>query len=369
MIFHYFIAYFSQSILQLHSIKTGQIFRKHPLRMKSFGSMSLDKTQTEMFFDLKSFLSPATVYRYNFTDPNAEPTVFYKMKPNVNGFDEANYDVEQVFYPSRDGTKIPMFIVQKKTTKNQVGSRPTLLYGYGGFNSPQLPTFQLDWFFFVNSFDGVLAVANIRGGGEYGSKWHRDGILLKKQNSYDDFHAAAEYLIENQYTTPNKLAIRGESNGGLLVGACINQRPDLYGAAVAQVGIMDMIRYYLFVVQTTQIPEFGDPEKRADFMNILKYSPLHNIHTPNSTKKQYPATLITTADHDDVVSPLHSFKYTATLQHAVQGNQHQSNPILMKLLKDAGHSDLKPTYKLIDQESDILTFLYRALSIEKELRN
>lgn len=332
--------------------------------MQSVAVITQGKTKSEIFIQLQSFVSPGIIYRYDFADPNAKPTVLYEMKPNLNGFDANNFDVKQVFYPSLDGTKVPMFIMQKKTTKSKSGPKPTLLYGYGGFANAQKPTFHLDWFFFVNSFDGIFALANIRGGNEYGTKWYEDGKLLNKQNSYDDFHAAAEYLIENQYTTRNKLAIRGISNGGILIGACISQRPSLYGAAVALAGVMDMLRYHLFTGGAIGLAEYGDPESPVYFHNFLKYSPLHTVHTPNGTQTQYPSTLITTADHDDRVPPLHSYKLTAALQHAVQGNNYQNNPILMKLLKDAGHNDGKPTYKLINFESDILTFLYRALHIE-----
>lgn len=356
-----------QSVLRLFSIETGKFIREIPLGMDAVVDITEGKTKSEVFVQVESFVSPGIIYRYDFSDPNAKPTVIYEMKPNLRGFDQKNFEVEQVFYHSLDGTRIPMFLMQKISTKNKIGPKPTLLYGYGGFASPQLPTFNLEWFFFVNSFDGIFALPNIRGGGEYGEKWHRDGMSLKKQNSFNDFQAAAEYLITNQYTTRNQLSISGISNGGLLIGACINQRPDLYGAAIVQAGDLDLIRYHLFTSGSDALPEYGDPNNPIQFKNILKISPMHNVHTPNSTQFQYPATLITTADHDDRIPPLISYKFTATLQHAVQGNKYQTNPIIMKLLKDAGHHDGKPTYKLIDQETDILTFLYRALAIDIEL--
>lgn len=353
--------------MQLHSIDTGALIREFPLGMGALGGISIDKTRTELFFQKVSFLSPGVVYRYNLTDPNAEPVLFYEMKPNSSGFDEKKFEVKQVFYRSRDGTKIPMFIVQKRTTKSKVGPKPLLLYGYSGFGASILPSFDLSRFFFVNSFDGILAVANLRGGGEYGSNWRDDGSLLKKQNSFDDFHAAAEYLIKNRYTTRDQIAINGASNGGLLVGTCINQRPDLYGAAVSRVGVYDMIRSHLFTIGNVTTPTNGYIKDKVHFRNLLQYSPLHNVHKPNSTQNQYPATLIQSCDHDDRVSPLHSYKFTATLQHAVQGNKYQKKPILMRILKDAGHESGKPTYKLIEQESEMLTFLYRALSIKINL--
>ena len=219
----------------------------------------------------------------------------------------------------------------------------------------------------MNSLDGVYALANIRGGGEYGRKWKDDGILLNKQNGFDDFHAAAEYLIDQKYTTKSKLAIIGGSNGGLLVGACINQRPNLYGAAVAIAGVYDLLRNHLFTIQTIVIPEYGNPAEKIHFDNLLKLSPLHNVHAPNSTQYQYPSTLILSADHDDRVSPLQSYKFTAALQHAVQGNKYQKNPILMSITKNSGHGGGKPTYMTIKFTTDMVTFLYRALSIKTEI--
>lgn len=347
----------------MHSLETGKLIRRFSLDIGNIDEISGRKNQSEFFFQLKSFLTPGIIYRYDFAEPNANLTVYREVKLNLDGFDKNNFDLKQVFYLSRDGTKIPMFIVQKKSTKT--GPKPTLLYGYGGFSIPYTPLFQPSWLFFVNSFDGILAVANICGGGEYGEKWHDAGRLLNKQNVFNDFQDAARYLVEQKYTEHKLIAIQGESNGGLLIGACINQRPDLFGAAVAQVGVMDMLRFHKFTIGAAWISEFGDPEEEIHFENLLKYSPLHNVHKPNNTKNQYPATLITTADHDDRVSPLHSLKFAATLHHAVQGNEYQKNPILLRVYSDAGHGgDGKPTSKAIDADTDILTFLYRALHLK-----
>lgn len=327
--------------------------------------MSGDKKYSEFFFKLQSFLSPGTIYRYDFTYPDIEPTVYREVKLNLNGFNKNDFSVQQVFYSSYDGTKIPMFIVQKKTNDN--GPKPCLLYGYGGFNYPLQPSFDEDWLFFINNFNGILAVANIRGGGEYGDKWHDSGRLLNKQNSYDDFQAAAEYLIRKKFTKTTKLAIEGASNGGLLVGVSINQRPDLFGAAVAKVGVMDLLRYHKFTIGAAWTSDYGNPDEHIHFDNLWKISPLHNVHAPNSTKYQYPATFITTADHDDRVSPLHSLKFAATLQYSIRENKFQKNPILLRVYSKAGHGGGKPISKKIEESSDVLTFLYRALHISTSI--
>lgn len=345
----------------MHSLETGQLIRKFPLEIGEIVAMSGDKKYSEFFFKLESFLSPGTIYRYDFAHPDTEPAVFREVKLNLDDFDKNDFDVQQVFYPSYDGTKIPMFIVQKKTQQN--GPKPCLLYGYGGFNYPIQPGFSENWMFFINSFNGVLAVANIRGGGEYGDRWHDGGRLLKKQNSYDDFQAAAEYLIHNKYTERSKLAIEGASNGGLLIGVSINQRPDLFGAAVAKVGVMDLLRYHKFTIGAAWASDYGNPDEKVHFENLRKFSPLHNIHAPNSTKYQYPSTLITTADHDDRVSPLHSLKFAATLQNTIKENEFQKNPILLRVYSKSGHGGGKPTSKKIEESSDVLTFLYQALHI------
>ncbi|XP_031619183.1 prolyl endopeptidase-like [Contarinia nasturtii] len=353
-----------KDILKVHCLETGKLLRKFPLEIGTIVGFSGNEKYSEVFYQLESFLTPGTIYRYDFSNPDTEPTVFIENKLNLNGFDKKNFKVEQVFYPSHDGTKIPMFIVQKKTASK---TKPVLLHGYGGFNIAIPPEFKVPFLFFVNAFDGILAIANIRGGAEYGQKWHDAGKLLNKQNVFDDFQAAAEYLVTQKYTINKKIAIYGRSNGGLLVGACINQRPELFGAAVAQVGVMDMLRFHKFTSGHSWITDYGDPDEKVHFDNLYKFSPLHNVHVPNSTVNQYPPTIILTGDHDDRVSPLHSLKLTATLQHAVKNNKFQNNPILLRVYSKAGHGDGKPIAKRIEEETDIHTFLYQSLQIDADI--
>lgn len=346
----------------MHALDTGKLIRKFPLEIGQIVSFSGSRKHSEIFYQLVSFLTPGTIYRYDFAKPEVEPSLLREVKLNLEGFDKNNFIVEQVFYPSKDGTKIPMFIVQKKSDKK--GPKPCLIYGYGGFNISLQPTFSVTLLFLIDAFDGILAFPNIRGGGEYGEKWHNSGRLLNKQNGFDDFQAAAEYLVQKNYTEPKKIAIQGGSNGGLLVGACINQRPDLFGAAVAQVGVMDMLRFHKFTIGHAWISDYGNPDEKVHFENLYKFSPLHNVRSPNSTEQQYPSTLILTADHDDRVSPLHSLKFAAALHHAIKDNLYQKNPVLLRVYNKAGHGAGKPTAKKIEEATDILAFLYQALHIE-----
>jgi prolyl oligopeptidase len=247
-----------------------------------------------------------------------------------------------------------MFIVHKKGIRLD-GNNPTLLYGYGGFNISLTPSFSVSRIVWLE-MGGVFAMPNLRGGGEYGEEWHRAGTKLKKQNVFDDFIAAAEWLINNKYTSPKKLAISGGSNGGLLVGAVLNQRPELFGAALPAVGVMDMLRFHKFTIGWAWTSEYGSPDNPDEFKAIYAYSPLHNIK--KGTK--YPAVLITTADHDDRVVPAHSFKYAATLQEAQAGTA----PILIRIETRAGHGAGKPTSKQIDEQADIYAFLIKNLEIK-----
>jgi prolyl oligopeptidase len=260
-------------------------------------------------------------------------------------FDPADYDVRQVRYRSKDGTEVPMFLVRRKDLP--AGPRPTLLYGYGGFNISSQPIFQPRWLTWVD-MGGVLAVANIRGGGEFGAEWHDAGRLAKKQNVFDDFIGAAEYLIAQGITSNKSLAIEGRSNGGLLVGAVVNQRPDLFAAALPGVGVMDMLRFDRFTAGRYWVDDYGYPNKEADFRTLWAYSPYHNIK-PNVA---YPATLVTTADTDDRVVPGHSFKYIAALQQANPGGK----PHLIRIETRAGHGSGKPTDKQIEEYSDMYAF-------------
>ena len=296
----------------------------------------------DVFYSFNSLTVPPTIYRYEIA--TRKSSVF--RQPKVPGYDATRYETKQVFYPSKDGTKIPMFIVHRKGLKLD-GSNPTLLYAYGGFNVVQSPTFSAARLAILEQ-GAVYASANIRGGGEYGEKWHEQGMKLKKQNVFDDFIAAAEWLIANKYTSTPKLAIQGGSNGGLLVGAVMNQRPDLFGVAIPQVGVMDMLRFDKFTIGWNWKADYGSSEDPAEFKALYAYSPLHNI------KKgvKYPATLITTADHDDRVVPAHSFKYAATLQEMAS----RDTPILIRIETSSGHgaSNLQ---KSLETAADIYAFM------------
>lgn len=357
-----------KSALKVHDLATGKFLRTFPLEIGQIIAFSGDKKYSEVFYQLTSFLTPGTIYKFDFAKLNEEPAILREVKLQLEGFEKNNFTVEQVFYPSRDGTQIPMFIVQKKPQEGKEKlSKPCLLYGYGGFSISIQPMFSITFLMFVDAFDGVLAIPNIRGGGEYGEKWHNGGRLLNKQNCFDDFQAAADYLVANNYTEHKRIAIQGGSNGGLLVGACINQRPDLFGAAVAQVGVMDMLRFHKFTIGYAWISDYGNPDEKEHFENLYKISPVHNVHTPLSENEQYPSTLILTADHDDRVSPLHSLKFAAELHHAVKGSEYQKNPILLRVYSKAGHGAGKPTAKKIEEATDILTFLYRVLNVDTEI--
>jgi prolyl oligopeptidase len=306
-------------------------------------------TDSELFYSFVSYTSPAAIYRYDLQ--SNQSTVYKKSKLS---FDPSQYETEQVFYSSKDGTRVPMLLVHRKGLKRD-GQNPTLLYGYGGFNIAMTPTFN-PWFLGWMEAGGVLAVANLRGGSEYGEAWHQAGTKLHKQNVFDDFIAAAEWLIANKYTSTPKLAIHGGSNGGLLIGAVLNQRPELFGAAMPAVGVMDMLRYNKFTIGAAWEGDYGSPQKADEFKALRAYSPLHNIRTG----VHYPPTLITTSDHDDRVVPGHSFKYTATLQAAQAGPA----PILIRIETRAGHGAGKPTTKLIEEATDRFAFLVRELHMK-----
>ncbi|XP_058987087.1 prolyl endopeptidase-like [Musca domestica] len=354
-----------KSLLQVNSLETGELLGVFDLDIGNIDAFWGDKSESELFYKFSSYLTPGIIYHFDFKWKNFSPKVLRSTKLNLEGFSPSDYRVEQVFYESKDSTKIPMFVVYKNSNTEQRTPRPCFLYGYGGFNSIMNPSFSIKNLMFIETFDGVVAHPNLRGGGEYGEKWHRAGRLLNKQNVFDDFQAAAEFLIAKNYTTKDRLVIKGISNGGLLVGACINQRPDLFGAAVAQVGVMDMLRYHKFTIGYIWCSEYGDPDEKEHFENLLKYSPLHNVRTPKSAEEEYPSTLVITADHDDRVSPLHSLKFVAALQEAVRNSEYQKNPILLRVYSKAGHGEGKPTSKIIEEATDVLTFILRSLNIDK----
>jgi len=306
------------------------------------------RKDTDTYYSYTSFNTPPIVYRYNL-DSNASE-VF--LQPTVP-FDAGEYETTQVFYTSRDGVRIPMFLTARKGVR-RTGVNPVLLYGYGGFNASMTPAFSASRLLWME-MGGIFAQANLRGGGEYGRDWHDAGRRENKQNVFDDFIAAAEWLIANGYTTPRKLAIQGGSNGGLLVGACLTQRPELFGAALPAVGVMDMLRFHLFTIGWAWKSDFGDPGVPEDFKTLLAYSPLHNI-APGT---HYPPVLVTTSDHDDRVVPCHSYKFAAALQAAQAGDA----PILIRVETQAGHGAGKPTAKVIEEVADQWAFLMRALYI------
>lgn len=300
-----------------------------------------NKEENEAFFSYTSFIYPSTVFSYDIAANRAE--VLYQSEID---FDPSLYESKQVFYTSKDGTRVPMFIVHKAGLKLD-GNNPVYLYGYGGFNVSLTPTFSVSRLLFIEQ-GGVFAVSNLRGGGEYGEAWHRAGTKLQKQNVFDDFIAAAEYLIDEKYTKPEKIAIAGGSNGGLLVGACMTQRPDLFAVALPAVGVMDMLRFHKFTIGWAWADDYGSSEDSTEFKYLLRYSPLHNLKAGTC----YPATMVTTADHDDRVVPAHSFKFAATLQE----HQDCSKPALIRIETNAGHGAGKPISKLIDEATDIWAF-------------
>jgi len=306
----------------------------------------------EMFYSFTSFLYPTTVYRYDLKTRRSD--VF--RAPKV-AFDPNLYETRQVFYSSKDGTRVPMFITSKKGIPLD-GSNPTLLYAYGGFNISMTPSFSpanLVWM----EMGGIYAQANLRGGGEYGKAWHEGGMLANKQNVFDDFIAGAQYLIQQKYTSTPKLAIRGGSNGGLLIGAVENQRPDLFGATLPEVGVMDMLRFQKFTIGWAWTSDYGSSDDSTQFNFLRAYSPLHNIK-PGTC---YPPTLAFTADHDDRVVPGHTFKYVATLQAA----QACANPVLVRIETKSGHGAGRPTTKLIDEAADRFAFLVKELRMSPSL--
>ncbi len=317
----------------------------------SLGGFSGKMKDNTAFYSFTSFNYPTTVFKYSIEENLSE--LFYT--PEVN-FDAEAYETKQVFYTSKDGTEVPMFIVHKKGLELD-GTNPTLLYGYGGFNISMTPSFSTTRAVWLEQ-GGVFALANIRGGGEYGEEWHKAGTVLQKQNVFDDFIAAAEFLIHENYTSSKRLGIYGASNGGLLIGAVVNQRPELFAAAIPMVGVMDMLRFHKFTIGRYWTVDYGSSDDPEQFKYLMTYSPLHNI----SSDKDYPAILVTTGDHDDRVVPAHSFKYIATLQEKYRG----SNPVMIRINTDAGHGAGKPTDMVLREYSDIWAFIWKNMDFVPE---
>jgi prolyl oligopeptidase len=333
------------SVFDLGGKKLGDVQLPGIGTVRGFGGK---KEDNEVFYSFSSFTVPGTIYRYNVKENQS----FLFREPAVK-FNPDEFETKQVFYESKDRTKVPLFIIYKKGIRLN-GENPTMLYGYGGFNSNIGPRFSISAVPLLEH-GGIYAAACLRGGGEYGEKWHRAGMLENKQNVFDDFIAAAEYLVRSGYTSPGRLAIRGVSNGGLLVGAVMNQRPDLFKVAIPQVGVMDMLRFHKFTIGWAWTGEYGSSENPGQFPFLYKYSPLHNI----KEGLDYPATLVTTADHDDRVFPAHSFKYIATLQEKYKGK----NPVLIRIETKVGHGAGTSTSKSIDLYTDIYAFMLHNMKI------
>ncbi|CAA0813371.1 Prolyl oligopeptidase family protein [Striga hermonthica] len=352
-----------KNVLQLRNLQTGAFLHDLPLEIGTVSQICSRRKDSIVFIGFTSFLVPGIIYACNLEADVPKMEIFRENV--VPGFDRTAFEAHQVFVPSKDGTEIPMFIVARKGISLD-GSHPCLLYGYGGFNVSLTPHFAASRIVIARHLNVVFCVANIRGGGEYGEEWHKAGALSKKQNCFDDFISAAEYLVSAGYTQPRKLCIEGGSNGGLLIGACINQRPDLFGCALAHVGVMDMLRFHKFTIGHAWTSDFGCSDIEEEFHWLIKYSPLHNVRRPWDNKSrlklvQYPSTMLLTADHDDRVVPLHSLKLLATMQHVLcttsLETSPQTNPIIGRIERKAGHGAGIPTQKMIDEAADRYSFM------------
>uniref|UniRef100_A0A8C8HC00 Prolyl endopeptidase n=1 Tax=Oncorhynchus tshawytscha TaxID=74940 RepID=A0A8C8HC00_ONCTS len=349
-----------KDILQLYELSTGGLVRDLPLDVGTVVGLSCKKKHSDFFYKFTSFTTPGVIYHCDLSQASPEPTVFRQVE--VKGIQQEDYETNQVFYPSKDGTKIPMFLVHARGLKKD-GSHPVFLYGYGGFENSIQPYYNVPYLLFVRHLGGILAVANIRGGGEYGQTWHKGGTLGNKMNCFDDFQCAAEYLIQENYTTASRIAINGASNGGLLVAACVNQRPDLFGCAVAEVGVMDMLKFHKFTIGHAWTTDYGCADHPEQFKWLIEYSPLHNLPPNPHAGASYPAMLLLTADHDDRVVPLHTLKYCATLQHGVGSSPGQRQPLMVRVDTRSGHGAGKPTAKAILEDTHIFSFIAQTLGL------
>jgi prolyl oligopeptidase len=340
----------AHSVLEVYALRGNRVGGISLPGIGTIAAISGKPNEWEMFYSYVSYLQPASIYRYDLEKRTQSPFLIAKLP-----VDSTAYETKQLFASGKDGAKVPIFVTAKKGLTLD-GSHPTILYAYGGFDVNMTPAFSPSMLQWV-TMGGVYAVAVIRGGGEYGRAWHEAGMLAKKQNVFDDFIASAEYLISQKYTSSKKLAIRGGSNGGLLIGAVETQRPDLAAVALPAVGVMDMLRYQKFTIGGAWAPEYGTSDDSTQFKTLYAYSPLHNIKPGTS----YPATFITTADHDDRVVPGHSFKFAATMQRAQAGPA----PILIRIDTKAGHGGGKPTSKQIDLATDELAFTVKNLGMSQ----
>ncbi|KAF7490254.1 Prolyl endopeptidase [Sarcoptes scabiei] len=348
------------SRLELRNLTNGELIKEIDIPIGMINQISCDRrNNTDLFYSITSFLMPISAFRLRLNQnlTTAKPELFKKSEPE--GFDPEKFITKQLFLSSKDGTKVPLFVVHRRNLTMD-SNRPTVLYGYGGFNTVMHPHYVSTRMILLDNLDGVYAMAAIRGGGEYGEKWHKDGKLLKKQNCFDDFISAAEYLVRENYTKPERLIIEGGSNGGLLVMAVSNQKPKLFGCTICRVGLLDMLRYHKFTIGHTWISEYGDPDNSEEFFHYIhRYSPLHNV-PKNITK--YPATLLLTADHDDRVVPLHSYKMIAQLQQTL-GEQLPQTPLMIRIDTDSGHGGGKPTEKIIEENVDVYSFIINSLNL------
>ncbi|CAN6268887.1 unnamed protein product [Urochloa humidicola] len=356
-------------VLQMRSLVTGELLHDIPIDIGTVNGISGRRVDSEVFIEFASFLTPGIIYRCDISTEVPEMSVYREI--SVPGFDRNEFEAKQVFYPSKDGTKIPMFIVSKKNL-NLNGSHPALLFGYGGFGMSVTPQFSVARVVLMRHLGFVACVANIRGGGEYGEEWHRAGALANKQNCFDDFVAAGEFLVSAGYTNPTRLCIEGGSNGGLLVAACLNQRPDLFGCALAHVGVMDMLRFHKFTIGRAWTCDFGCSENEREFHWLIKYSPLHNVRRPWEKKGgrgwrgQYPPTMLLTADHDDRVVPSHTLKFLATMQHVLRAGEEgspQTNPIISRIERKSGHGCGRSVQKIIDEAADRYAFAAKMMGV------
>ncbi|CAM8939321.1 unnamed protein product [Rhodiola kirilowii] len=355
-----------KSVLQIRDLGTGALLHCLKIDIGSVYGISARRQDSLGFVSFTSFLTPGIIYLCDLSDEVPKMKIYRESL--VPGFDRSEFNAHQVFVTSKDGTRIPIFIVSKRNIILD-RSHPCLLYGYGGFDYKLSPHFKASNIVLMKHLDAVFCMANIRGGGEYGTEWHKAGSLANKQNCFNDFTAAAEYLVSAGYTQPRKLCIEGASNGGLLVAACVNQRPELFGCALAHVGVMDMLRFHKFTIGHAWTTEYGCSDKEEDFSWLIKYSPLHNVRRPWDRclyilPLQYPATMLLTADHDDRVVPLHSLKLLATMQHVLRTSLKQSpqtNPIIARIETKAGHGAGRSTKKMIEEAADAYGFMAKML--------